>query len=208
MNVEQAAGALTQAQARKAVFLDRDGVINVDHGYVYQPEAFEFIDGVFEACRHLQSLGYLLIVVTNQSGIARGFYSEQDFQHLTRWMIERFAAEHIEITAVYHCPHHPSAGHAMHRLDCACRKPAPGMLLQAIREHGIDPARSIMVGDKQADMQAGRAAGVGRCYLIDPDSKGHIDAKGIGAKETLASVVPEADAVWTGLAEACEQITQ
>lgn len=151
----------------KALFLDRDGVINVDHGYVSTPDQFEFIDGVFEACQHFQAQGYTLIVVTNQSGIARGFYTPQQFETLTQWMCQQFAAHGVHITAVYHCPHHPTHGNAPYVQDCACRKPAPGMLLQAIAEHGIDPARSIMVGDKAADMQAAAAAGVGFKVLVN-----------------------------------------
>lgn len=150
----------------KAVFLDRDGVINVDHAYVYKPADFEFIDGVFEACRFFSQQGYLLIVVTNQSGIARGYYSEQDFQQLTSWMQQQFQANGITIDGVYYCPHHPDKGIEPYKRDCDCRKPAPGMLLQAIREHNIDPAASIMLGDKGADMQAAAAASIGRKILV------------------------------------------
>jgi len=150
----------------KALFLDRDGVINIDHGYVSTPEQFEFVDGVFEACQQFQALGYKLIVVTNQSGIARGYYSPQQFEQLTQWMCAQFAAHGVHITAVYHCPHHPTKGQAPYVQDCNCRKPAPGMLLQAIAEHSIDPALSIMVGDKGADMQAAAAAGVGHKVLV------------------------------------------
>lgn len=149
----------------KAVFLDRDGVINHDHGYVHKPADFDFIDGIFDACRHFQSLGYLLVVVTNQSGIARGMYSEEQFAALTAWMRERFREEGVTIAAVYHCPHHPDLGDDSER-HCACRKPAPGMLLQACRELDIDPATSLMLGDKKSDMQAAAAAGIGRKILL------------------------------------------
>ncbi|MDX3772601.1 D-glycero-beta-D-manno-heptose 1,7-bisphosphate 7-phosphatase [Chromatiaceae bacterium AAb-1] len=150
----------------KAVFLDRDGVINVDHAYVSKAENFEFIDGVFDACRYFQQQGYLLIVVTNQSGIGRGYYTEQDFQQLTDWMLAQFRAQGISISRVYFCPHHPQKALPPYNIDCNCRKPAPGMLLQAIREHQIDPAASIMLGDKAADMQAAAAAGIGRKILV------------------------------------------
>ena len=156
----------TLTTLRKAAFLDRDGVINIDHGYTYKPEHFDFIDGVFDACRHLQSLGYLLIVVTNQSGIARGYYDEQDFAVLTSWMKQQFAAHGVKIDGVYYCPHHLEKGQVPYNIDCDCRKPNPGMLLQAIREYGIDPAQSLMVGDKAADMQAATAAGVARKFLV------------------------------------------
>lgn len=150
----------------KAVFLDRDGVINIDHGYVSTPEQFEFVDGVFEACQKIQAQGYKLIVVTNQSGIARGYYTLQQFEQLTQWMCAQFAAQGVHITDVYHCPHPPAKGHAPFVQECLCRKPAPGMLLQAIAEHGIDPSQSIMVGDKGTDIQAAASAGIGTKVLV------------------------------------------
>lgn len=151
---------------KPAVFLDRDGVINVDHGYVSRPEQFSFIDGIFEACQHFAALGYTLIVVTNQSGIGRGYYTEADFLSLTRWMTERFAEHGVTITGVYWCPHHPVQAQGAYQRECDCRKPAPGMILQAAAEHGIDLARSWMLGDKAADMQAAAAAGVRRKVLV------------------------------------------
>ncbi|WP_134057803.1 D-glycero-beta-D-manno-heptose 1,7-bisphosphate 7-phosphatase [Rheinheimera aquimaris] len=150
----------------KAAFLDRDGVINVDHGYVSTAEQFEFIDGVFAACRHLQQQGYLLIVVTNQSGIGRGYYSEAQFWQLTDWMKQQFAANGVGITDVFFCPHHPVNAQPPYQLECNCRKPAPGMLLQAIEKYGIDAKQSLMLGDKKADMQAAKAAGIGRKVLV------------------------------------------
>ena len=150
---------------RKAVFLDRDGIINVDHGYVYKPEDFEFIDGVFDACRHFHQLGYLLIVVTNQSGIARGMYTEQDFQALTRWMQARFAEEGAPITHVYHCPHHPDFGSEADR-NCDCRKPMPGMLDRAITEYNLNPATCMMVGDKESDMRAAQQASIKKLFFF------------------------------------------
>jgi D-glycero-D-manno-heptose 1,7-bisphosphate phosphatase len=150
----------------KALFLDRDGVINVDHGYVSQPEQFEFIEGVFDACLRFQQLGYQIHVVTNQSGIARGYYSEAQFHRLTEWMREQFAAHGVHIGDVYHCPHHPTKGIAPYVQACACRKPAPALLVRAIREHHIDAPHSIMVGDKAADMQAAASAGVGLRILV------------------------------------------
>jgi D-glycero-D-manno-heptose 1,7-bisphosphate phosphatase len=150
---------------RKAVFLDRDGVINIDHGYVYRPEDFKFIDGVFDTCRHFHQLGYLLIVVTNQSGIARGMYTEQDFQALNHWMQEKFAEEGAPIAHVYHCPHHPKFGTEAER-GCQCRKPMPGMIQAAIAEYDLDPEQCAMVGDKRGDMEAATAAGLGRKFLV------------------------------------------
>jgi len=174
---------------RKAAFLDRDGVINIDHGYTYQAEHFDFIDGVFDACKHLQQLGYLLIVVTNQSGIARGYYSEQDFAVLTSWMKQQFAANGVRIDGVYYCPHHIEKGQAPYDIDCDCRKPNPGMLNQAIREFGIDPAQSLMIGDKAADMHAAAAAGVGRKILVR------------SGQALDAADLESADDVWESLAD-------
>ena len=153
----------------KAVFLDRDGVINVDHGYVYRKEDFEFVDGIFEACRYFQNNGYLLIVVTNQSGIARGMYTEDDFQELTEWMVQRFREEGVEIAGVYHCPHHPDFG-SEETKNCDCRKPKPGMVLRGIREFDIDTDRSIMLGDKSTDQEAGIQAGLGKNIKINDSS--------------------------------------
>lgn len=153
-------------QKRKAAFLDRDGVINIDHGYVSSPEQFEFIDGVFDACRHLQQQGYLLIVVTNQSGIGRGYYNEQQFHALTDWMKAQFESHGVTITDVFFCPHHPVNAKPPYQTNCNCRKPAPGMLLQAIEKYQIDPGQSLMLGDKKADMQAAKAAGVKRKILV------------------------------------------
>ena len=164
----------------KAAFLDRDGVINIDHGYLYRPEDFEFTNGIFEACQHLQRKGYLLVVVTNQSGIARGLYSEADFRELTRWMLQRFQEQGVEIAAVYHCPHHPEYTGA-----CTCRKPAPGMLLRAIKELRIDPAASLMLGDKESDMQAAAAAGVGRRIRLSAARESTDSIQG-GSSETWA----------------------
>lgn len=144
---------------KAAVFLDRDGVINVDHGYVSKKEDFKFTEGVFSVLRMLAEKGYLLIMVTNQSGIGRGYYTEDDFVRLTEWVLERFRDENIEITAVYHCPHAPEE-------QCQCRKPAPGMLLRAMEDHKIDPSASWMVGDKLSDMEAADAAGVQKRVII------------------------------------------
>ncbi len=148
-----------KTRGQKAFFFDRDGVINVDHGYIAAVENFEFMNGLFPVMRALADKGYLLIVVTNQSGIGRGYYTEEDFNRINEWMLQRFAEEDVHLAAVYHCPHSPEAG-------CACRKPAPGMFQQAVREHNIDPAASWMIGDKDADMQAAQAAGIPNRVLI------------------------------------------
>lgn len=145
--------------AKPALFLDRDGVINVDAGYTCKIDDFRFIDGVFDLCSAARELGYLLIVVTNQSGIGRGFYTEAEFQHLTAWMRKRFAAEGAPIDAVYHCPYHPD-GLGQYRKQSDWRKPAPGMLLQAAKDLDVALARSLLVGDSEHDIVAAQAAGL------------------------------------------------
>jgi D-glycero-D-manno-heptose 1,7-bisphosphate phosphatase len=150
----------------RAVFLDRDGVINVDRHYLHRIEDFEFVAGVPQALQRLQQAGWKLVVVTNQSGIARGLYTEDDYQRLTRHMLALLAQQGVTLDAVLHCPHLPDGAVAAYRLVCDCRKPAPGMLLQAARELKLDLARSVMVGDKGSDLQAGRSAGVARCLLV------------------------------------------
>ncbi|NPA59956.1 MAG: D-glycero-beta-D-manno-heptose 1,7-bisphosphate 7-phosphatase [Epsilonproteobacteria bacterium] len=146
----------------KALFLDRDGVINVEKEYLFKIEDFEFIDGIFNLCRYYQSLGYIIIVVTNQSGIARGYYTEDDFNKLTSWMKDRFLDEGITIKKVYFCPHHPDITGV-----CLCRKPKPAMLLDAANEFDIDLKNSVMIGDKQRDIEAGLNAGLEQTYLFD-----------------------------------------
>jgi D-glycero-D-manno-heptose 1,7-bisphosphate phosphatase len=152
--------------SRPALFLDRDGVINVDHGYVCKPEYFEFIDGIFELVSAANAAGYLVIVITNQAGIGRGHYSEQEFHRLTDWMKAQFALRGARIDAVYFCPFHPEHGVGEYRRESDCRKPGPGMVLQAQKEHDVDLGRSILVGDKPSDMQAGRTAGVGSLLYL------------------------------------------
>ncbi|MFE1745029.1 D-glycero-beta-D-manno-heptose 1,7-bisphosphate 7-phosphatase [Coleofasciculus sp. H7-2] len=153
----------------KVAFLDRDGVINVDYGYVVMRSQFEFVDDVFTVCRLLRDLGYFLIVVTNQSGIARGYYSEQDFLYLTAWMCEQFNRQGVPLLDVFYCPHHPQAAIPNYRQNCRCRKPYPGMIEQACQKYPIDLKRSIMIGDKTSDMQAAKAGGIGKFYLLSKE---------------------------------------
>jgi D-glycero-D-manno-heptose 1,7-bisphosphate phosphatase len=152
--------------SRKALFLDRDGVINVDTGHLFRRESFEFLPGIFELCRAAQSLGYLLVVVTNQAGIARGYYSESDFNSLTDWMMDRFAEQNVRITRLYYCPYHPVFGVGRYKQDSPDRKPNPGMLLRAQADLDLDLGSSILIGDKLSDIQAGSAAGVGTQILL------------------------------------------
>lgn len=144
----------------KALFLDRDGVINHDVGYAFKPSQIQFIDGIFELCAFFQAQGFMIIIVTNQSGIARGFYSEDDFAALSAWFIERFKERGITISHIYHCPHHPDITG-----PCACRKPNPGMLLEAIKNFAVTAQQSIMIGDKVSDMQAAQSANIGHRYF-------------------------------------------
>ena len=149
-----------------AIFLDRDGTINVDHGYVFESDNFEFIDGVIDAMRELKNMGYALVLVTNQSGIARGMFTEDQFMHLTEWMDWSLADRDVDLDGIYFCPHHPQAAVEALRQVCDCRKPEPGMLLTAERDLNIDMASSYMVGDKIEDMLAAKAAGVGKKVLV------------------------------------------
>lgn len=155
------------AIVKRALFLDRDGVINHDSDYTSRAEDFRFIDGIFDLCRAARKAGYLLIVVTNQAGIGRGYYSEKEFLTLSAWMCDRFKAEGVPITDVFYCPFHPEHGVGEYKKDSFDRKPNPGMLLRAVEKHGINIKCSIMIGDKDSDMQAASKVGVGiRCHYL------------------------------------------
>lgn len=154
------------AQLVPAIFLDRDGTINVDHGYVHEIDNFQFIDGVIDALRELKKMGFVLVLVTNQSGIARGKFSEDQFMQLTEWMDWSLADRDVDLDGIYFCPHHPDGLEGEYRQRCDCRKPEPGMLLEAQQELHIDMAASYMVGDKPEDMLAAVAAGVGTKVLV------------------------------------------
>lgn len=145
--------------SQKAIFLDRDGVINVEKDYAYKIDDFEFLPGVFEAVKHFNELGFIVVVVTNQSGIARGYYTDNDFWRLTEYMLKEFEKHEAKIIRVYHCPHGPNDG-------CNCRKPLPGMFLAAKNELNIDMQNSWMVGDKEGDIEAALAAEVGHTILV------------------------------------------
>ena len=145
----------------KALFLDRDGVINVERNYVSRIEEFEFVPGIFDLCRSAQDAGLVLIIVTNQAGIGRGHYTEDDFQRITAWMLDQFRLRGIRIGRVYHCPFHPTAGIGEYRRESFDRKPNPGMILKAGDDFALNLANSVLVGDKDSDLEAGRAAGVG-----------------------------------------------
>jgi D-glycero-D-manno-heptose 1,7-bisphosphate phosphatase len=152
---------------RPSVFIDRDGVINEERAYVHKIADFEILPGVFDGLALLQQAGYQLVVVTNQAGIGRGYYSEAEFQALTRHMHSLMKERSIAIAATYHCPHHPTAALGGYRRECDCRKPSPGMLLQAANDLSLDLGASVLIGDKRSDIEAGRAAGVPRCVLVE-----------------------------------------
>src|SRR6202167_2092810 len=151
---------------RPAAFLDRDGVLNRDVGYVWRQENFQWMPGAQPAVKRINDAGHLAIVITNQAGVARGLYGEADIGNLHRWMNDELGRDGAHIDAFYYCPHHPSEGQGAYRLACDCRKPAPGMLLRAMREWPVDRAASFMIGDKEIDMEAASAAGV-RGLLFD-----------------------------------------
>ena len=155
--------------AIKTIFLDRDGVINKEVNYLYKIDSFEFIDGIFDACLYFQKLGYKIIIISNQSGISRGYYTERDYQILTQWMLGKFKDKGITILDVFYCPHGPES-------TCKCRKPKPGMLIEAKTKYDTDMKHSWMIGDNEIDIQAANAAGIKNTilvrsgYLIDESS--------------------------------------
>ncbi|WP_419764247.1 MAG: D-glycero-beta-D-manno-heptose 1,7-bisphosphate 7-phosphatase [Arcobacter sp.] len=138
---------------QKAIFLDRDGVINIEKNYVCKIEDFEFIDGVFDTLSYLQKSGYKLFVITNQSGIGRGYYSKEDFEKLTSWMLDEFQKKQINISQVEHCPHNPTDG-------CTCRKPQSGMIDNILKNHKIDLENSWLIGDKESDILCAKNANI------------------------------------------------
>jgi D-glycero-D-manno-heptose 1,7-bisphosphate phosphatase len=135
----------------KALFLDRDGIINEDVRYAHLPEQIRFCSGIFDLCKAARDKGYLLVVVTNQAGVAKGHFSEEQVRVLHEWMAVQFAQRGVPVTAFYYCPYHKDGSVPQYRLDSDCRKPKPGMFLQASNDHAIDLTRSLMVGDKISD---------------------------------------------------------
>ncbi len=139
-----------------AVFLDRDGTINVEKDYVYLWKDWEWLPGAVEALKHLKDMGYLLVVVSNQSGVARGYYREEDIHRLHEKVNQELLKHNVQIDAFYYCPHHAKYGD---KKECSCRKPNPGLLLRAQKDLGIDLKHSYMIGDKVVDVEAGLSAG-------------------------------------------------
>jgi len=145
--------------AIKTIFLDRDGVINKEVNYLYKIEDFEFIKGVFDACNYFHSLNYNIIIVSNQSGITRGYYSEADYQKINKWMLNQFLKKDVMILDTFHCPHGPKS-------NCSCRKPKPGMFFEAKDKYNINMNNSWMIGDKETDIEAANLAGINNTILV------------------------------------------
>jgi len=150
----------------KALFLDRDGVINKEINYLHRVEDFEFLPGIFEICRLFLDKEYQIFVVSNQAGIARGYYSEGDFNRLTEWMVQEFKQRDVKITKVYYCPFHPTEGIGTYKMDSFDRKPNPGMLFKARDEFDLNLQASFLIGDKESDIEAGINAGLGMTVLL------------------------------------------
>lgn len=159
---------------QKALFLDRDGVINIDYGYVHEIKKFEFIEGIFKLSQQAVLNGYLILVITNQAGIGRGFYTLKDFEDLSNWMCQKFVENGSLITKVYHSPFHPTCGVGVYKQDDETRKPRPGMIYLASDEFDLDLNSSILIGDKETDIQAGNSAGVGVNVLYSDTGKKNI----------------------------------
>ena len=163
----------------KTIFLDRDGVINKEINYLHKIDDFEFIDGIFDACLHFQSLSYKIIIITNQSGISRGYYTLSDYQKVTQWMLDQFKYNNINILDIFHCPHGPDC-------SCDCRKPKPGMFHKAKVKHNTDMEKSWLIGDQELDVIAANAAGIENTILV---RSGHgIDESNSNAKFILDAI--------------------
>jgi D-glycero-D-manno-heptose 1,7-bisphosphate phosphatase len=173
--------------SKRALFLDRDGVVNEEVGYLHRVDEVRFVDGIFSLCRTAMSLGYRLIVVTNQAGIARGYYSEEDFHALMEWMREALRAEGVELDAVYYCPFHPRDGVGRYKCEHEDRKPGTGMLRKGAVEFGVSLGESVMVGDRCSDVEAANAAGLRQAFLISGTEVAGCDGEYL-AVESLAEV--------------------
>ena len=164
--------------SKKAIFLDRDGVINKDKKYVHKVEQVEFIPGIFELCSKAKKNNYLLIVITNQSGIGRGYYTELEFINLMAWMNEKFIEKTCGLNGVYYCPYFESSTDQRYKSCSSFRKPNPGMIIKAKEDFGLDLSCCKLIGDQISDMEAGFAAGVGVCYLLNSgDANNNFDPR-------------------------------
>ena len=172
----------------KTIFLDRDGVINKEVGYLFRISDFEFIEGVFDACLHFHHLGYKIIIISNQSGIARGYYNENDYLKLTEWMLDQFNDNGINILDIFYCPHGPES-------LCECRKPKPGMLIEAKDKYNIGMKDSWMIGDKETDIEAANLAGINNTILV---RSGHlVDESNSSSKFIVDSIKQSKEVIKT-----------
>ena len=178
----------------RAVFLDRDGTINAEKRYVHRIEDFEFLPGAVEAIRLLNRKGYKVIVVTNQAGVARGYYAEEDVEKLHEWLIEELRRHDASVDGIYYCPHHEQHGLGEYKTECSCRKPKPGMIQAGIRDFTVDPALSFTIGDKESDLAAGKRAGT-RTILVRTGYGGQMKTKladytAVDLLEAVQSIIP------------------
>lgn len=169
---------------RRTLLLDRDGVINLNHGYVHTPQRTDWVPGIFELVAEAHRQEMPVVVVTNQAGIGRGYYSEVEFLAYTAWMHAQFAERGTPLLATFWCPHHPDAGSGKYKIDCDCRKPRPGMLLAAAERFGLDMPASWMIGDKPSDMEAAMAAGVAHPHLLESTDHLAVITKALAAMAT------------------------
>jgi D-glycero-D-manno-heptose 1,7-bisphosphate phosphatase len=172
----------------KTIFLDRDGVINKEVEYLFRISDFEFIEGVFDACLYFQQLDYKIIIISNQSGIARGYYSERDYLELTKWMLNQFNIKGISILDILYCPHGPES-------SCECRKPKPGMLIEAKDKYNISMKDSWMIGDKETDIEAANLSGINNTILV---RSGHlVDESNSSSKFIVDSIKQSKEVIKT-----------
>jgi len=162
--------AAAHGGGRRALFLDRDGVVNEDTGFLHRREECRFVDGIFALTAGFAARGFAIVIATNQSGIGRGYFSESQFAALMEWMRGAFRRHGVELAAIYHCPDHPTAGQGAYRRDNPWRKPGPGMMLQAAADLSLDLAACWSIGDKPRDAEAARAAGIGTIVHYDPNA--------------------------------------
>ena len=172
----------------KTIFLDRDGVINKEVKYLFRIADFEFVEGVFDACHYFHNLDYKIIIISNQSGIARGYYNDNDYQRLTEWMLNQFNKKGISILDILYCPHAPES-------KCNCRKPKPGMLIEAKYKYNISMDDSWMIGDKETDIEAANLAGITNTILV---RSGHlINEADSNSKFTIDSIKQSKEVIKT-----------
>jgi D-glycero-D-manno-heptose 1,7-bisphosphate phosphatase len=181
--------------SRRGLILDRDGVINLDTGFIHRIEECRFVDGIFALLAAFSTRGYRLAIATNQSGIGRGYYGDAEFNTLMAWMLARFSEQGITIDAIYHAPDHPTEGIGQYRRDTPWRKPGPGMMLQALADLDLDPTQTWAIGDKVSDLTAAAAAGIAHRVLFDIQAPATERRDGYWVVPSLASIPPLLDAV-------------